>query len=76
MDKATINKLAGSVFLIWNEPEKPKPFLEYPKLVYLADGSYVKVDNAEEEAAARGKDEEHHENPSKPRRGRPPKAKE
>ena len=71
MDHHTINKLAGSCYIMWAEPPKPAPHIEYPKLVYLADGSYVKVDNADEEAVARGEYEE-----DKPRRGRPPKAKE
>jgi len=88
MDQHTINKLAGSCYIVWGEPPKPVPYVEYPKLVYLADGSYVKVDNAFEEAAARGSSEivesatsEHpgekdESTPDKPRRGRPPKAKE
>lgn len=90
MDRATINKLAGSAYLVWAEPPKPKPHIEYPKMVYLADGSHVIVHNADEEAVARGEtdypelsasDKEHpgdekQSTPDKPRRGRPPKAKE
>jgi len=86
MDQQTINKLAGSCYIVWGEPPKPVAYVEYPKLVYLADGSYVKVDNAFEEAAARGEivesatsehpGEKDESTPEKPRRGRPPKAKE
>ncbi|HEF4757109.1 hypothetical protein KTF24_13850 [Burkholderia multivorans] len=45
----------------------PYEYREYPKWVTLADGSGIIVENAEEEAAALGKEE-----PAK-RRGRPPK---
>ncbi len=86
MDQHTINKLAGSCYIMWAEPPKPAPHVEYPKLVYLADGSYVQVHNEHEEAAARGTSDvsdasEHpgdaeESTPDKPRRGRPPKAKE
>lgn len=80
MDRATINKLAGSAYLVWAEPPKPTPHIEYPKMVYLADGSHVIVHNAEEEAVARGEydhpGEKEESTPDKPRRGRPPKAKE
>jgi hypothetical protein len=45
----------------------PYEYREYPKWVTLADGSGIIVENAEEEAAALGKEE-----PTK-RRARPPK---
>ena len=80
MDRETINKLSGSAYLVWAEPPKPIPHIEYPKMVYLADGSHVIVHNAEEEAVARGEydhpGEQEESTPDKPRRGRPPKAKE
>lgn len=45
--------------------DEPYVYREYPKSITLADGSYVIVDNAEEEAILT--------KPDKKPRGRPPK---